>query len=66
MFVQLTDIIESKWLNSNKMNISDTSLMETYFDLLSDQEISQLYHIYRLDFTQFNYTFTFRGVHYTE
>ena len=60
-----TDILQSKWLNSNKMSLSDSVLLETYFQLLTDPEIAQLYKIYSLDFSQFNYTFTFRGVQYT-
>ena len=59
------DILESKWLNSNKFNLTDSALMETYFNFLTDSEIAKLYQIYRLDFIQFNYTFAFRGVQYS-
>ena len=51
-------------MNSNKINISDTELLETYFNLLTDEDIAVLYQIYQLDFHQFNYTFTFRGKQY--
>ena len=58
-------IVKSKWENSNKKrNITDQQLIEAYFDLLSNNEIKRLYEIYRLDFKQFNYTFTFRGITY--
>ena len=60
----LSDILESKWLNSNKMNISDSTLVNTYFDILSDAEIEKLYQIYELDFKQFDYSFKFRGKEY--
>ena len=59
------DILESKWLNSNKINLTDSALMETYFNFLTDSEVAKLYQIYRLDFIQFNYTFAFRGVQYS-
>ena len=59
------DILESKWLNSNKINLTDSVLMETYFNFLTDSEVAKLYQIYRLDFIQFNYTFAFRGVQYS-
>ena len=58
------DIIESKWLNSNKMNVSDAELVQTYFSLLTDAEIERLYKIYKLDFKQFEYSFKFRGKEY--
>ena len=32
------DILESKWLNSNKINLTDSVLMETYFNFLTDSE----------------------------
>ena len=51
-------------MNSNKINISDTELLEAYFDLLTDEQIADLYQIYQLDFLQFDYTFTFRGKQY--
>ena len=60
----LSDILESKWLNSNKMNISDSTLVNTYFHILSDAEIEKLYQIYELDFKQFDYSFKFRGKEY--
>ena len=63
-FCYFLDILESRWMNSNKMNISDTQLLETYFDLLTEEEIAGLYQIYRLDFRQFDYSFTFRGRQY--
>ena len=59
-------IVKSKWENSNKRNITDQQLIEAYFDLLSNNEIKRLYEIYRLDFKQFNYTFTFRGITYND
>ena len=64
-YSHLLDIIESRWMNSNKMNVSDTELLEAYFDLLTDEEITKLYQIYRLDFLQFDYSFTFRGKQYS-
>lgn len=64
--MEASDIIESRWMNSNKMNISDTQLLEAYFDLLTDEEITELYQIYQLDFLQFDYSFTFRGRQYPQ
>ena len=66
LVIFLLDIIESRWMNSNKMNVSDTELLEAYFDLLTDEEITKLYQIYRLDFLQFDYSFTFRGRQYPQ
>ena len=65
-FCWFLDIIQSRWMNSNKMNISDTQLLEAYFHLLTDEEITKLYQIYRLDFLQFDYSFTFRGRQYPD
>ena len=62
----LIGIIKSKWENSNKGNITKEQLIEAYFGLLSNNEIKRLYEIYRLDFKQFNYTFTFRGITYND
>ena len=53
-------------MNSNKSNITDQQLIEAYFDLLSNNEIKRLYEIYKLDFKQFKYTFTFRGIIYND
>ena len=50
----------------NKRNITDQQLIKAYFELLSNKEIKKLYDIYRLDFQQFNYTFTFRGITYND
>jgi len=58
------DLIKSQWRNNNKRNMSDTDLLHTYFDLLSNKEISKLYQIYKLDFEQFEYSFQFRGMKY--
>ena len=60
----LLDLIKSQWRNNNKQNMSDTDLLHTYFDLLSNKEISKLYEIYKLDFEQFEYSFQFRGMKY--
>ena len=60
----LIGIVKSKWENSNKGNVTEEQLIEAYFDLLSNSEIKRLYEIYQLDFKQFNYTFTFRGITY--
>ena len=62
----LIGIVKSKWENSNKGNITENQLIEAYFGLLSNNEIKRLYEIYRLDFKQFNYTFTFRGITYND
>ena len=56
--------LQSRWENSNKGSISDQELVDTYFELLSNQEIQKLYEIYKLDFQQFNYSFSFRGIAY--
>ena len=58
------DILQSKWLNSNKLNVTDSELVETYFSQLTDAEIEKLYQIYQLDFQQFDYSFQFRGIKY--
>jgi len=58
------DLIKSQWRNSNKRNMSDTELLQSYFNLLSNKEISKLYQIYRLDFEEFEYSFEFRGLKY--
>ena len=57
-------MIDSKWKNSNKGRISESELVTTYFNLLSNAEIKKLYEIYKLDFQQFGYTFEFRGFKY--
>ena len=57
--------LQSRWENSNKGSISDQELVDTYFELLSNQEIQKLYEIYKLDFHQFNYSFSFRGITYS-
>ena len=59
-----SDFLNSKWENSNKLNISDDQLLEAYFNMLSDQEIKKLYNIYEADFQQFEYKFNFRGIEY--
>ena len=58
------DILQSKWLNSNKLNVTDSELLEAYFSQLTDKEIEKLYQIYQLDFQQFDYSFQFRGIKY--
>ena len=58
------DILQSKWLNSNKLNVTDSELVETYFSQLTEAEIEKLYQIYQLDFQQFDYSFQFRGIKY--
>ena len=58
------DLLHSKWLNSNKLNISDTKLLQVYFEMLSDEDIRKLYNIYEADFKQFQYNFDFRGIKY--
>ena len=64
MIILLIDLIKSQWRNSNKRNMSDTELLQSYFNLLSNKEISKLHQIYRLDFEQFEYSFEFRGLKY--
>ena len=59
-----SDLLHSKWENSNKLNISDDQLLEVYFEMLSDEEIMKLYKIYEADFQQFQYKFNFRGIEY--
>ena len=68
LFIELLliGIVKSKWENSNKGNVTEEQLIEAYFGLLSNNEIKRLYEIYRLDFKQFNYTFTFRGITYND
>ena len=63
-FYPNSDLLHSKWENSNKLNISDDQLLEVYFEMLSDEEIMKLYKIYEADFQQFQYKFNFRGIEY--
>ena len=58
------DVLQSKWLNSNKLNVTDSELVEAYFSQLTDKEIKKLHQIYQLDFQQFDYSFQFRGIKY--
>ena len=64
MIFNCLDLLHSKWLNSNKLNISDTKLLQVYFEMLSDEDIRKLYNIYEVDFKQFQYNFDFRGIKY--
>ena len=64
IIISYLDILQSKWLNSNKLNVTDQELLEAYFSLLTDAEIEKLYQIYLLDFQQFGYSFQFRGINY--
>ena len=57
-----TDLIKSKWENSNKINITNGEVVGEYFKLLTDKEIKKLYKIYKDDFLLFNYQFEFRGM----
>ena len=65
IIISYLDILQSKWLNSNKLNVTDSELVEAYFSLLTDGEIKKLYKIYLLDFQQFDYSFQFRGIKYS-
>ena len=64
LILNCLDLLHDKWENSNKLNISDTELLEVYFEMLSDEEVGKLYKIYEADFKQFQYKFDFRGIKY--
>ena len=64
LILNCLDLLYDKWENSNKLNISDTELLEVYFEMLSDEEVGKLYKIYEADFKQFQYKFDFRGIKY--
>ena len=55
-----SEVLESKWENSNKKSMSDEELIKTYFDILSEEEIQKLYKIYEVDFGQFQYSLDLR------
>eukprot|EP00090_Calanus_glacialis_P034506 TRINITY_DN58099_c0_g1_i1.p1 TRINITY_DN58099_c0_g1~~TRINITY_DN58099_c0_g1_i1.p1 ORF type:complete len:123 (+),score=21.42 TRINITY_DN58099_c0_g1_i1:21-389(+) len=59
-----TGLLTSRWENSNGMNISRENVVETYFELLTDDEIKKLYNIYEPDFLLFEYQFELRGLKY--
>ena len=46
------------------MNITIEKVVAAYFDLLSNEEIIQLYKIYENDFLLFNYQFEFREMQF--
>ena len=49
-------------LNKNeKGNLSESVLVQKYFQTLSDDDIRGLVDLYKLDFLMFNYSFTFRN-----
>lgn len=49
------------WENEHKGGLKQQDIVERYFTMLSDSDISQLVDLYRPDFTGFNYSFTFRN-----
>ena len=59
-----TGLLTSRWENSNGMNISRENVVQTYFELLTDDEIKKLYEIYKPDFLLFEYQFELRGLKY--
>ena len=58
--LEASNLIKTKWENSNKMNISNGEVVAEYFKLLTNKEIMKLYKIYENDFFLFNYQFEFR------
>jgi len=57
-------LIKPRWENKNTGTWDKESLLERYFSLLSDDDITALYSIYKDDFLLFGYTFSFRGLNF--
>jgi len=65
IFVKLLgaqDVIKPRWENSNKKDLAREEIITKYFSMLDNQQILQLYEIYKDDFTMFGYQFQFRGL----
>ena len=56
--------IKPKWENRNDGGLNKTELTETYFEILSDEDIDALFDIYETDFQMFGYSFQIRGNNY--
>ena len=56
--------ILQQWNHPSHTTAEYLDLTKKYFEILSDEEITKLYHIYQNDFIMFNYTFTFRNKTY--
>ena len=51
-------------LNANHpADLTAEKLTQLYFSMLSKEQIINLYHVYELDFSLFNYTFTIEDIH---
>jgi len=56
--------IKPKWENRNDGGLNKTELTETYFEILSDEDVDALFDIYETDFQMFGYSFQIRGNNY--
>ena len=57
-----SDLIHPRWENRNDRGLTKDEIVNTYFELLDDDEVAKLYEVYKDDFKVFGYTFEFRGV----
>jgi len=53
---------KQEWKNRNRADITNEQLIEKYFSQLDNDDILDLYEIYKQDFQLFGYQFQFRGL----
>ena len=58
-------MIHPRWENRNDKGLEKSSIVDTYFEMLEDEEIADLFNVYKDDFKLFGYTFEFRGIKYS-
>ena len=54
--IPMGERIEPKWENRNDGGLDRDELTNTYLKMLSDDDISKLFNIYRPDFEMFGYS----------
>ena len=52
------------WENGHGEGLNEEDIVERYFSMLSESDITQLVDLYRPDFAMFNYSFSFRNKTY--
>ena len=52
------------WENGHREGLNEEDIVERYFSMLSESDITQLVDLYRPDFAMFNYSFSFRNKTY--
>ena len=64
-YLSSSSVLEQK-VNVNRPDeMSSTDITKLYFEVLSNEDIHQLFQLYQNDFRLFNYSFTFRNVTYS-